>query len=376
MTWRCTGVRWDGDTGTPLLGWQDGGRTRQRVLRYGETLGFRVVGERRCPGVWRGGNQVPCAVGAVVGARAVSDRCEECARLDRARSVAADTYADDPRPYRVYLAWFGRGMVKVGITRADRGPARLLEQGAVAFVWLGTGPLMAARRAEELLRAALGVPDRVPYDRKRAVRADLPGPEVRAAELRALRGVAVALPGWPESLERTPGGCAVVDHGEVFSTAGLPPATSVVTELRDGGVVRGVLVAAAGPDLHLRVDGWADPSGSAGAPGRPDARGRPGASGRADAPGMPDAPGRSGPASSGGGSGRGGPGPGGRRVVVLDGRLMSGWELVRDSGEMEYMGDAAADGTGHGGRSGRGDGGAGAVTVPVRDVSAVQGGLF
>lgn len=215
-------MRWDGDTGTPLLGWQDGGRTRQRVLRYGETLGFRVVGERRCPGVWRGGNQVPCAVGAVVGARAVSDRCEECARLDRARSVAADTYADDPRPYRVYLAWFGRGMVKVGITRADRGPARLLEQGAVAFVWLGTGPLMAARRAEELLRAALGVPDRVPYDRKRAVRADLPGPEVRAAELRALHGVAVALPGWPESLERTPGGCAVVDHGEVFSTAGLP----------------------------------------------------------------------------------------------------------------------------------------------------------
>lgn len=28
---------------------------------------------------------------------------------------------------------------------------------------------------------------------------------------------------------------------------------------------------------------------------------------------------------------------------------MSGWELVRDSGEMEYVGDAAADGAGHGG---------------------------
>lgn len=346
-------MRWDGDTGTPLLGWQDGGRTRQRVLRYGETLGFRVVGERRCPGVWRGGNQVPCAVGAVAGARAVSAQCEECGRLDRARSVAADTYADDPRPYRVYLAWFGRGMVKVGITRAGRGPARLLEQGAVAFVWLGAGPLMAARRTEELLRAALGVPDRIPYDRKRAVRADLPGPEVRAAELRALYGVAVALPGWPESLERTPGGCAVVDHGEVFATAGMPPATSVVTELRDGGVVRGVLVAAAGPDLHLRVDGWA------------------GAPGRADAPGGPGNPGRGGPSSPGGGAGRGG-----RGIVVLDGRLMSGWELVRDTGEMEYMGDAAADGAGYGGRGGHGGGGAGAVTVPVRDVSAVQGGLF
>ncbi|WP_146058778.1 DUF2797 domain-containing protein, partial [Streptomyces sp. FM008] len=68
-------------------------------------------------------------------------QCEGCARLDRARSVAADTMADDPRAYAVYLAWFGPGMVKVGITREDRGAARLLEQGAVAFAWLGRGPL-------------------------------------------------------------------------------------------------------------------------------------------------------------------------------------------------------------------------------------------
>src|SRR5690606_41839281 len=113
------------------------------------------------------------------------------ARLDRAHSVAADTLADDPRPYRVYLAWFGPGMVKVGITAAARGPVRLLEQGAVCFSWLGTGPLMAARRTEELLRAALRVPDRIPYADKRAVRAVLPAGEGgRAAELAAVRGPA------------------------------------------------------------------------------------------------------------------------------------------------------------------------------------------
>ncbi|WP_324290682.1 DUF2797 domain-containing protein [Streptomyces albidoflavus] len=125
--------------------------------------------------------------------------------------------ADDPRAYAVYLAWFGPGMVKVGITREDRGAARLLEQGAVAFAWLGRGPLMAARRAEELLRSALGVPDRVSYARKRAVRGELPPAGVRAAELAEWHGRAVGLAGWPEALERAE--FAVVDHGGVFRLA-------------------------------------------------------------------------------------------------------------------------------------------------------------
>ncbi len=73
-------------------------------------------------------------VGAERGAR-----CEECARLDRAHSVAADTLADDPRPYHVYLAWFGTGMVKVGITAVERGSARLLEQGPSASAGWGAG---------------------------------------------------------------------------------------------------------------------------------------------------------------------------------------------------------------------------------------------
>ncbi len=88
--------------------------------------------------VW-GARGNACPVRAVVSGRSAGARCEECARLDRAHSVAADTMADDPRPYRVYLAWFGPGMVKVGITGAARGSARLLEQGAVVFSWLGRG---------------------------------------------------------------------------------------------------------------------------------------------------------------------------------------------------------------------------------------------
>lgn len=203
-----------------------GSRGPRSALAYGSAFGFRAEGVRGCGGA-RGN---ACPVGAVVPARSTGGRCPECGRLDRAHSVAVDTIPDDPRTYRVYLAWFGPGMVKVGITAEERGAARLREQGAVAFSWLGRGPLMAARRAEELLRAALGVPDRIPYARKRAVRARLPGAEERAGEVAELYGRAVALDGggWPEALERLP--FEAVDHAGIFGIGAAGDPT--------GGVVR------------------------------------------------------------------------------------------------------------------------------------------
>ncbi|MFF2227905.1 DUF2797 domain-containing protein [Streptomyces globisporus] len=256
--WRCAGVRWPREV--PELGWSRGGDRRVSVLAYGAGLGFRAVGERHCVGA-RGN---VCPLGAVVPGRSTGGRCAECARLDRAHSVAADTMADDPRTYRVYLAWFGPGMVKVGITGEERGAARLREQGAVAFSWLGRGPLMAARRTEEVLRAALGVPDRIPYAKKRAVRGQLPGAEERAGAVAELYARAAELEGrgWPESLERLP--LEVVDQVGIFglhldhapgrsARESAPAPVRSVRELVDGGVVAGRLVAAAGPDLHLAV---------------------------------------------------------------------------------------------------------------------------
>ncbi|MEU0620759.1 DUF2797 domain-containing protein [Streptomyces rubiginosohelvolus] len=320
-------MRWPREV--PELGWSRGGDRRVSVLAYGVGLGFRAVGERHCVGA-RGN---VCPLGAVVPGRSTGGRCAECARLDRAHSVAADTMADDPRTYRVYLAWFGPGMVKVGITGEERGAARLREQGAVAFSWLGRGPLMAARRTEEVLRAALGVPDRIPYAKKRAVRGQLPGPEERAGAVAELYARAAALEGrgWPESLERLP--LEVVDQVGVFGLdrapdadadpapgrsvreGGTAPGRSVresapapvraVQELVDGGVVAGRLVAAAGPDLHLAV---ADGS-----------------------------------------------------VVVLDTRLITGWDLTSVTRAAEATEATGSD-----------------VHVPLIDIGGggVQGGLF
>ncbi|MCX4692091.1 DUF2797 domain-containing protein [Streptomyces sp. NBC_01408] len=248
MSWRCTGIRWK--DGGPAIGWLGEGRgERASVLAYGQRLAFAARGERHCLGVWRAGKRTACPTAATVPARTGNAQCPECARLDRSFSVAADTNAADPRTYRVYLAWFGPGMVKVGITAEERGPARLLEQGAVTWTWLGRGPLMATRRTEELLRAALGVPDRIAYARKRAVRAHLPPASERAGEVAELHARAAALPGWPESLERLE--CEIADHAGPFGLDGLPASDRVITQMVPGGAVVGRLVGAAGPDLHL-----------------------------------------------------------------------------------------------------------------------------
>ncbi|WP_329196833.1 MULTISPECIES: DUF2797 domain-containing protein [unclassified Streptomyces] len=248
MTWWCTGIRWQ--DGGPGIGWYGAERgERDSPLGYGQRLAFVARGERQCLGVRRAGRRTPCPARRTVPGRTASAQCAECARLDRSFSVAADTNAADPRPYRVYLAWFGPGLIKVGITAEERGPARLLEQGAITWAWLGRGPLMAARRTEELLRAALGVPDRIAYARKRAVRGRLPSPAERAREVAELHARAVALPGWPESLE--PVGCEVADHAAAFGLDALPTPSRVVTQLVAGGAVAGLLAGAAGPDLHL-----------------------------------------------------------------------------------------------------------------------------
>lgn len=220
--WRCAGLRWR--DGGPVWSWWHpvhGERTSAQPVGGRLTTALAPDADRRCAGVWRAGRRIPCADAAALPYDARRDQCEACAALDRSSSVAADTRADDPRPYAVYLAYFGPGLHKVGITAVARGSARLLEQGAVAFAFLGEGPLMAARRTEAALGAALGVPDRVRSAAKRAARRDLPPAADRATELRALHAAALELASdgtLPGALRTRP--FAVTDHAERF---GLEP---------------------------------------------------------------------------------------------------------------------------------------------------------
>ncbi len=93
------------------------------------------------------------------------------------------------------------------------------------------------------------MPDRIPYARKRAERGRLPAPADRAREVAGLHARAAALPGWPQSLE--PLQCEVVDHAAPFALDALPAPARAVTAMAPGAAVVGRLAGAAGPDLHL-----------------------------------------------------------------------------------------------------------------------------
>jgi hypothetical protein len=247
--WLFVGLGWWG--GTAWLAWEPpaGEGVRRSVLVPGARRAFTVVGDRTCTGVWRAGRRIRCPQGAAVTARARGAQCAGCRALDRSHSVAADTKLDDPRPFAVYLAHHG-GVVKVGITAAQRGVDRLLEQGALSSVSLSSGPLMAARRTESLLGTALGLPDRVLVRAKRAAREHPGTPEERAADLRTVAQRALALPGWPAA--QLPRPVAPVDHtaGYGLPAGGMRP-VAAVPPLGPGHTVAGRVVCRIGADVYL-----------------------------------------------------------------------------------------------------------------------------
>lgn len=254
--WWCTGVRWQ--DGRPGWGWR-GPRGEGRVspLAVGGPLEFAVPSGagRRCGGVVRGGTWTACPYGAALAPQVRGGQCPACAALDRSSSVAADTRADDPRPYRVYLAYFGPGRHKVGITAAGRGSVRLLEQAALCFTFLGEGPLMTARRTEAVLGSALRIPDRVPGTAKRAPRFRLPPAPERAAELRRrYEEVTARRDLLPDSLRRLP--FRAVDHVALFGLEDPgPPPSAEVTALTPGTGLTGTVTAVAGHDVYLTAAG-------------------------------------------------------------------------------------------------------------------------
>ncbi len=282
------------------LGWYCAERGEERVsmLPAGKRLAFAAQGERRCLGVRRAGGWIICPYAAVLDGASAKDQCTRCAQLDRSRSVAADTMADDPRPYGVYLAYFGPGLLKVGITAAERGSARLVEQGAIAYSWLGRGPLMAARRAEALLGSALAVPDRFAKAAKRAARGDLPSVSERAVELAQLHGRARELVGWPEALQ--PVAFACTDHSELFGLDRIPHEVAELGGMTAGAEIVGEVLAGVGSDVYVRLAGEAG-------------------EGEGEAAGVV-----------------GGPAGGevGGVVAVLDARGLSGWVLGAASGRV------------------------------------------
>lgn len=133
----------------------------------GSVLGVRPVGDRGCVGYREADHgRRACPFGNALKPDAVDAQCPACAAADPGRRLARGVITEPGAPYRLYLAWFGGTVVKVGITAVGRGEARLAEQGALSYTFIAEGPLSSIRDAEVAISETGIAPERVRSDRK------------------------------------------------------------------------------------------------------------------------------------------------------------------------------------------------------------------
>ncbi|MFJ9697617.1 DUF2797 domain-containing protein [Kitasatospora sp. NPDC101183] len=248
--WMSTGLGWR--DGRAWLGAVAGSRVHERAVEPGVQVGWLLHGPRRCVGAWLVGatERTACPHHAVVAPESGATQCPACQSVDRGLALARDQILDDGRTYMLYLAWFGEGLLKVGLTGEHRGDSRLLEQGALAYAFTARGSLPAVRRAELTVSASGMARERFTSRVKtenwwshghEAHRRTLLT-EARDSAHRLLDGHALEL------LADRP----VVDHVDRFGlTAGAPEAYGEITALADGAVVAGALRPPVGRHLFL-----------------------------------------------------------------------------------------------------------------------------
>ena len=249
-----TGVSWSrGTAGLRFSG--PGGDDEHVPVAVGETVSWRLPGTRQCIGVWIPATrrQVECPQGRLIPTARTGGQCDPCDRTDPGKALARGHALDDPRPYRLYLAYFGPGLVKVGLTAAARDADRLTEQGALAYTWLAAGPLRQVRRAELAASASKLATERVRHRTKvrgRWQRGYAAGEELEAAH-RALADVLAGLANvddlsvWP---------CEVTDLREVYGLNGTDRPEREVTDIEYGACLTGTVTCLVGQDAVLATD--------------------------------------------------------------------------------------------------------------------------
>lgn len=113
-----------------------------------------------------------------------------------ATSVSKQQEARNQQPHFLYLAHFGKGIVKVGISYAARGNSRLLEQGARSALVLDTFPTaLIARQYEARIATMAGIIETVQLRKKTACLSTIYDRIAGAAELLDTRSKIEALLG-------------------------------------------------------------------------------------------------------------------------------------------------------------------------------------
>lgn len=123
------------------------------------------------------------------------DHCRRCQNKTgfnpafyHAASVSPQQQARNAEPHFLYLAHFAPGVVKVGISWAQRGIRRLLDQGARSALIIKTYPTAGQARQYEATIAALpGIAETLQVRTKHTLMGRSYDPEAAKSELHALR---------------------------------------------------------------------------------------------------------------------------------------------------------------------------------------------
>lgn len=214
-------------------------------------MGYQLGGQRRCIGVWlaQQHRRQPCPFGHPIPPSATRAQCDPCGAADPGKMLARNATIDDGREYALYLAWFGPGLAKVGLTATGRGADRLAEQGALAFTWLARGRLPTVRAAEQRISASGLASERRQRRVKLAAWWKLPNHTQRHDELHTTYQQIIDTVPWPTGLDRE--ACAVVDQVELYGLDELPDSCQELTTLASGAVLSGTVRCVIGRDLLL-----------------------------------------------------------------------------------------------------------------------------
>lgn len=135
-----------------------------------QQINLRFVMEQRfCTG-WRdiaNGERHVCPDALIVDKK--YEQCPACQKRTgfnpafyNATTVSSQQEVRNLEPHILYLAYFGEGIIKVGISHAARGNSRLLEQGARSALILDTFPTAhIARQYEAKIAALKGIAETV-----------------------------------------------------------------------------------------------------------------------------------------------------------------------------------------------------------------------
>jgi hypothetical protein len=244
-----TGLYWDRDR--PTLTGMVGGREHDRPIELGHAIGWEIVGPRRCIGLYdrQEHRRRPCPAGMLT---PDGSQCDLCQRADPGRLVARGLAPSgfEHAPFVLYLAWFGDGLHKVGITSERRGAGRLREQGALSYCLLARGPFTSIRQAETLLSGIGLAPERITSRSKQAAWWQIPTAPERATHLATVHATAADAIQAISDVELQK--FQAVDLAPLFGLdRGMPNGYALVVGVGPGAVLSGEVSHVIGKSLVL-----------------------------------------------------------------------------------------------------------------------------